>query len=59
MMLGAIIMGKGRKLLNAKVNNQTIPKPINPPITHKKALSKRNSVSIVLLFAPKAFLRPI
>jgi hypothetical protein len=59
MMFGAMIIGKGRKLLNAKVNNQTIPNPINPPITHKKALSKRNSVSIVRLLAPRAFLRPI
>jgi hypothetical protein len=57
--LGAINMGKGNTAPRAIVSSQTSNKPTKPPMMHKKALSKRNSYSMVLLLAPMAFLRPI
>ena len=56
---GAMVIGNGKKELNANVNNQTKNSPTNPPTIHKKALSKRNSYKMVELFAPMAFFKPI
>ena len=59
MILGAIKIGNGKMELSTSDNNPTKPNPINPPIMHKKALSIKNSVRMVLLFAPRAFFNPI
>ena len=53
--LGAIKIGKGNTADSPSANSQTNNNPTNPPIIHKNALSIKNSVSIVLLFAPNAF----
>jgi hypothetical protein len=57
--LGAMKIGKGRTAPKATVSTQANNKPTKPPMIHKKALSKRNSYKMVLLFAPIAFLSPI
>lgn len=56
---GEMKIGNGKTELNTTVNIQTKNSPINPPIKHRKALSNKNSVSIVLLLAPIAFFNPI
>ena len=53
--LGAINIGNGSTALNTNESSQTRPRPTSPPMIHKKALSMRNSVSMVLRFAPSAF----
>ena len=58
-MFGEMKIGKGRTPLRTTANIQTKKSPINPPIMHRKALSIKNSVNIVLLFAPIAFFNPI
>ena len=52
---GAINIGNGITALSTSDRIHTNPNPINPPIIHKKALSIRNSVRMVLLLAPNAF----
>ena len=55
--LGAMKMGKGSTPLNTTANIHTKKRPINPPTIQRKALSIKNSVRMVLLFAPIAFLK--
>ena len=57
--LGAMVIAKGRNELNASVSNQTSNNPTKPPIIHKKALSNKNSYKIEELLAPIAFFNPI
>ena len=57
--LGAIKIGKGSTALNTNDITHTSPRPTSPPMMHKKALSIKNSVRMVLFLAPNAFFSPI
>src|SRR5664279_4416553 len=51
--------GKLKILVSTRVNRYTRINPINPPIRQIIADSNKNSVRILLFFAPIAFFRPI
>ena len=55
-MLDAIKIGKGIIAVAIKVAIQTKNKPNAPPMIQRNALSNKNSVRMVLFFAPIAFL---
>lgn len=43
MILGAMVIAKGRNELSVSAKIQTNNKPMIPPIIHRKALSNKNS----------------
>ena len=54
-----IKIGKSKAIDIILVKINTSKMPINPPMMHKKALSNKNSVSMILGFAPIAFVNPL
>ena len=54
-----IKIGKFSALVSICVSKKTKSNPINPPIMQRKADSNKNSVSMILCFAPIAFFKPI